>query len=92
MNELPASYDRWRANPPEYVDRPDEEPSAFDGPMTFAQWLEAERPEGAEPDPYGGAPCDWCRVPIQRGAPHATFVGPETLTMHRGCALEWMDQ
>jgi hypothetical protein len=86
MSELPASFDRWRLNPSKYEDPGDE------GPMQFVEWTRA-RPNLE----YYGAPamicrCDWCRQGISQGEPHATFVGFETLTMHRRCAIEWMDQ
>lgn len=92
MSELPASYDRWRSNPTEYVDRPDNEPSPNDGPMPWSRWLNARPPEEYYRRPATVANCDWCNRPIVEGEPHATFVGPDTLVLHRQCALEWMDQ
>jgi hypothetical protein len=91
MSELPASYDYHKMNPREYVDRPDNEPSPYDGPMQYRDWLNARAPEEYYRRPATVAQCDWCRSPIVDGEPHATFVGPETLVMHRRCVVEWMD-
>jgi hypothetical protein len=92
MNELPANYDNWKSNPREYVDRPDADEGLGEGPMQYREWLNARATALLLRRPATVANCDWCRSPIVDGEPHATFVGFETLVMHRRCVVEWMDQ